>query len=158
MSGIGQSTGILAARNGLWAAIQAATAHRGSDIDRYYATPETVASTKWVGLTDLDVDPDLTNIGARRQFDEAIRVGVNLGAWRAGHGEDDARETFAEAYEILAEIQDHITQNDITLGGAVLWCLPGRMSNAGVEVPGSDGGYVVEIVAEFVCAHRVRPT
>lgn len=155
MSGISAATGILAARDGLWAAILAATEHRGYQIDRYYAAPETVTSHQWVGLTDVSVDPDLVNIAPRRQFDEAIRIGVTLGAFVAGNGEEAARAAFAEAYGILAEIQTYITQTDPTLGDAALWCLPGPMSNAGVEVDG--GGYVVEIAAEFVCAHRVRP-
>ncbi len=157
MSGIGQAAGILAARNGLWAAIETATAHRGYDIDRYYAAPETLQSNKWVGLTDIDVAADVKNIGARRQFDEEIRIGVTLGAYLPGNGEDVAKAAFNEAYGILAEIQTYVTQEDPTLGDAVLWCLPGSMSNAGVEVDGQAGGYVVEIVADFVCAHRVRP-
>ncbi|MBQ9915946.1 MAG: hypothetical protein IJO71_01960 [Microbacterium sp.] len=157
MSGISQSTGILAARNGLWNVVKAATDHRGYKIDRYYATPEIVQSTLWVGLTDVQVTPDLKNLRARQQFDEEIRIGVSLGAYVAGNGDAAAQEAFDQAYEILTEIQDYIGRDDQTrtLGDAVMWCLPGAMSNAGVEV--DDGGYVVEIIAEFVCMHRVRP-
>lgn len=156
MSGISQATGLLAAREGLWNAIQEATASHGRDLDRYYTTPDEVTSAKWVGLTDMTVDPDLTNIGPRRSFDEAIRIGVSLGAWAPGRGEAAGRAAFEAAFAILSEIQTYITQRDVTLGDAVLWCLPGQMSNDAV---GSDdgNGYVVEIVTEFVCAHKVRP-
>lgn len=156
MSGISQASGILSAREGLWRAILAATEARAPDLDRYYTTPDEVTSTKWVGITDVTVDPDLANIGPRRSFDEAIRIGVSLGAWAPGRGESAGRAAFDEAFAILSEIQTYITQHDITLGDAVLWCLPGQMSNDGV---GSDdgNGYVVEIVTEFVCAHKVRP-
>ncbi|ONI62626.1 hypothetical protein CSIV_14215 [Microbacterium sp. CSI-V] len=159
MSGISQATGILAARDGLWAAIVAATEHRRYKIDRYYAAPETITSSMWVGLTDVNVTPDLKNLKSRQQFDEEIRLGVTLGAYAAGNGDDAARAAFDQAYEILTEIQTYIGRDDQTrtLGGAVMWCLPGSMSNAGVEVDGQAGGYVVEIIAEFVCAHRVRP-
>ncbi|MDR6691469.1 hypothetical protein J2X55_002392 [Microbacterium sp. 1154] len=159
MSGISQATGILAARDGVWEAVEAATAHRGVDIDRYYAPPAEILATRWVAMEDVSVDPDLVNIGPRRQFDESIRVGISVGAWVAASGnrEADGRAAFDAAYGILAEIQTHITQTDITLGGAVLWCLPGSMSTAGVQDP-EGGGYVVEIQTEFVCAHRVRPT
>ena len=157
MSGISAATGILAARDGLWAAILAATEHRGYNIDRYYAAPERLGSKMWVGLTDVDVTADVKNVGARQQFDEEIRLGVTLGAWVAGNGDVAAQDAFQKAYEILSEIQTYIGQDSQTrtLGGAVQWCLPGSMSNTGVEVDG--GGYVVEIAAEFVCMHRVRP-
>lgn len=159
MSGISQATGILAARDGVWQAVKDATAHRGVNIDRYYAPPDVVEATRWVAMEDVSVDPNLVNIGARRQFDEAVRIGLSVGAWVAASGnrEADGRAAFEAAYGILAEIQTHITQTDITLGGAVLWCLPGSMSTAGVQDP-DGGGYVVEIQTEFVCAHRVKPT
>lgn len=159
MSGISQATGILAARDGLWGVIQAATAHRDYKIDRYYAAPEIVTSELWVGLTDVDVTPDLKNLYSRQQFNETIRLGVTCGAYVAGNGEEAARAAFEKAYEILAEIQTYIGQDDQTrtLGGAVMWCLPGAMSSQGVEVDANAGGYVVEIVADFECMHRVRP-
>lgn len=159
MSGISQATGILAARDGVWAAINAATEYRGSDIDRYYAPPDAIGSVRWVAMEDVNATPDLATIGPRRSFDEEINVGVSVGAWVAASGDPvaDGRAAFDEAYGILAEIQTQIAQVDPTLGNAVLWCLPGRMSTAGVQDP-EGGGYVVEIQAEFVCAHKVRPT
>lgn len=158
MSGISQATGILAARDGLWDAIKAATDHRGYKIDRYYAAPEVLQSQLWVGLTDVEVTPDLKNLRPRQQFDETIRLGVTCGAFVAGNGDEVAQEAFEQAYEVLAEIQTYIGQDGQkrTLGGAVMWCLPGAMSSAGVEIDVQGGGYVVEIVADFECMHRVR--
>lgn len=157
MSGISQASGILAARVGLWNAIQAATAHR-KKIDRYYAVPLQVTAREWVGLGGFSADPELTNIGGRRQFMETITLDVSIGSWAPGRGHAAEVKAFENAFEIVSEIQTYITTGDnITLGGAVLWAMPGSLESVGIE--NEDGrGFDVEIACSWVCGHRVLPS
>lgn len=153
MTGISTASGILAARNGLWSAIEEATA--GEDLDRYYGMPGEVQSAAWVGIGGMSAEFDPRGVSQRRAGDETITFEVSIGKWVPGHRDTVAEDAFAGAFNLLSLIQRHITQDDITLGGAVLWCLPGAVRSDGID--NADGsGFVAEIVADFVCMHRVR--
>lgn len=156
MSGISSASGILAARKALLAAAKTALTGE-TDIDFYSGWQYPVTQPNWVATTDVHADMDTATIGPRRSQDETITLGVSIGAWVAGHTEDDIEAAFARAFEILGTIQTHIRVDDITLDDTVLWCVPGTTDSDGAQ--DEDGsGYQVEIAATFVCMHRVRAT
>ncbi|MGZ0067859.1 hypothetical protein [Microbacterium arborescens] len=153
MSGISASSGAPAARLGLESAIRAAFADE-PEVDVYAGFQWPTEHDDWVALGDVQATRDPRNIGPRRQVDETITLEVNFGAWRAGRGNDVAAKAWARAYALLATVEAYLLQGDHpTLGGVVLWCLPGDANAAGDEF---DNGYQVEIAATFICSHRVR--
>ncbi|MCC2030617.1 hypothetical protein [Microbacterium allomyrinae] len=152
MSGVSPSTGVLAARIGLEAAIRAALDGEAVDIYAgFLGVPET---TDWVALGEANADIDPANVSSRRQLDERITLAVNVGAWVAGNDDDTARAAWDRAFALLDLIQRYVrTGDNTTLGDAVLWCLPGSFDADGDAY---SGGFQVEIAATFICSHRVR--
>lgn len=153
MSGIHTSSGAPGARLGLEAAIRAAFADEAG-VDVYAGFQWPTQHDDWVALGDVQANRDARTVGPRRQTDETITIGVNFGAWRAGRGPEVAADAWARAYALLATVESYLLQGDhVTLGGAVLWCLPGDIDAGGEEY---NDGYQVEIAATFICSHRVR--
>lgn len=150
---VSETSSVLKARNGLIAAVRAAlTADRSVDIEAGFSgAPE---NPDWVAFGDVDQAVDPKTIGPRRSYDETITLAMNVGAWRPGRGDAVVNEAYARCDELLSTIWAYIADGDnITLGGAVAWCWPGSASWVGAEV---EGGFQVEVAAEFVCTHRVR--
>lgn len=157
MSGISQASGVRAARNALYEAIKTALADDHEvDVTSGFRYPE--VHPDWVSLTKVSTEIDVANIGGRGQRDETIRLGVSIGVYRPGYTEAVDQEIFDRAFGLLETIQTYITTQDITLGGTVLWCLPGTFeSDAVTTYEDSIRGRLIEIAAEFVAHHRVRP-
>lgn len=155
MSGISAASGALDARHGLKDAITAALA-ADDEVDQYFGFMWPVTKDAWVALTSTSGDVDPKTIGPRRSLDETITFHVSIGAWVAGHTDATAQAAFDRAFGLLNTIQEYIrTGDNITLGGTVLWCVPGSFDSDGIQ--DEDGtGYTAEIDATFVCAHRVR--
>lgn len=155
MSGIHASTGALLARQALEREIRSAlTDEPEVDVTAGFQWP--MRYPDWVALGDVRATRDPKTIGPRRQQDETLTIDVNLGAWRPGTGTEVAEAAWERVFELLALVEAHLLAgNNTTLGGAVLWCLPGDTDTTGEEY---DGGYQVEIAATFVCSHRTRAT
>ena len=154
MSGFSSASGIIAARHGLDSAIRAALIDdRNVDITFGPAWP--VDAECWVsqGRTLTDTDP--ATLGSSRQQQERITFFIEVGAWIAGKGDEVATAAFDRAFGLLRTIQDHIRVKDITLGGNVLWCVPGSTESDGVSDDDGSGYYAV-IAASFVAIHRIR--
>lgn len=155
MSGIHDSTGGLAAREGLKAAIESAL--DGENVDIYDGFDGVAVSSDWVLVGPVRADLDAKEVSARRQMDETLTITVNFGVFvpgRAGDPSNRAGQAWARAFALLSTVQRWVSQGDrTTLGGAVLWCLPGGYEADGEEY---DGGFQVEIAADFVCRHRIR--
>ncbi len=155
MSGIHSTTGVLYARDGLKAAIDAALAGDAEGVDVYSGFTWPVTSPDSVHMTDARGDMDPSTIATpRRSYTETITLGVNFLAWRAGEDDASVQAAYDRAFYLLQTVQDYVTNGDqTTLGGAVLWCLPGGISVDGEEYK---TGFQVEIAATFICSHRVR--
>lgn len=156
MSGISQATAILTARDALEAATRVALADEHEvDIASGFRWP--FIFDDFVALTSMTSDADPKVIGGRRQQEESLTFHMNIGSWRSGDDDDTEHRARARAFGLLAKIQEHIRTNDITLGGTVLWCLPGPVASDGATDPRDAGvGRYIEIDATFVCSHRVR--
>ncbi|WP_292729618.1 hypothetical protein [Microbacterium sp. UBA837] len=153
MSGIAARTGVPAARAGLEAAIRAALTDE-PEVDIYPGFQWPVNYPDWTALGQATSETDPKNIGPRRQMDETITIDVNVGAWRPGRGREVAQAAYDRVFSLLVKIQNYILDGDnITLGGAVLWCVPGGFDADGEEF---EGGFQAEIAARFVCSHRMR--
>lgn len=115
-----------------------------------------IATNDWVAFTDTESDIDTVDISPRRTLQERITLRVNVGVFRAGHTEAVEIAVAERAWDLLARIQDHVRTTDITLGGVVMWCLPGSSQSAGAtDVKDATRGRYLEIAADFVCEHRI---
>lgn len=154
--GIGPTTGQRAARRALIEAVKVALAGEPVDIGRGFRWP--IEQPDWVFATATSSDIDPANILPRRSLDERITLELSIGSWRPviDSPQDAEDEAHDRAFELLERIQEHIRTQDVTLGGAVLWCLPGRSESDGATVPTDTGeGRLIEISADFVCEHRI---
>jgi len=155
MAGISDTTGQAPARAALVAACKVALAGEDVDIGQGFRWP--ITSRDWVFATDTDSDIDTATMGPRRSMDETITLTVSIGSWRPGHDDEAELASFTRAFDMLARIQKHIRENDVELGGTVLWCLPGSSTSAGATADSdTEQGRLTEISAQFVCRHRIR--
>ncbi|MDR0594528.1 MAG: hypothetical protein LBG60_15025 [Bifidobacteriaceae bacterium] len=153
-TGISRFTAQATARAALVKACKAALAGEDVDVGAGFRWP--IVSNDWCFAVDTDSDIDPATVGPRRALDETVTLSLSVGAWRPGGDEDAEVEAFERAFDILARVQDHIRTQDITLGGTVLWCLPGKSQSAGATTSEDAGmGRVTEIAADFVCRHRI---
>lgn len=152
--GISETTAQATARAALIEAAKVALAGEPVDIGRGFRWP--IVNNDWVFATETDSDIDPATIGPRRTLDEKITLTISIGAWRPG-GDQEAEDTaFDRAFDLLGRIQQQVRKNDITLGDTVLWCIPGSSTSAGATTEGESGeGRLTEIVATFVCQHRI---
>lgn len=152
--GISETTAQAEARHALSEAARVALADLAVDVGRGFRWP--IVNPDWFFATETDSDIDAATIGPRRTQDEKITLTVSLGAWRPGGDQEAEDAAFNAAFAILGRVQEHIRKNDPTLGGTVLWCLPGSSTSAGATTEGDSGeGRLTEIVATFVCQHRI---
>jgi hypothetical protein len=150
-SGIHDSSGVPFARAGFAAAARAAVA--GERVDFYEFFESTAAENDWVGIGDAEATSDPKSINhSSRHIDETITLEINIGAFRPGRTEDVAKAAWERATALLELIAVHIA-SDVTLDGAVLWCLPG---NTAVVLADTERGFQAEVAATFTCSHRVR--
>lgn len=156
-TGISTLTAQADARAGLIAATQAALAGETVDpVDTGGGFRWPIVNRDWAFATEVDSDVDIRDIGPRRQLDETITLHMTIGSWRPGDDEATELLVFNRAFYLLGLIQDHIRTSDITLGGVVLWCVPGSSSSAGATTSDDAGsGRLTEIAATFVCRHRI---
>lgn len=153
-TGISEMTAQSTARAALVAAAKVALEGEDVDIGSGFRWP--IASNDWVYATDTDSDIDPTTIGPRRTLTERITLSLSIGSWRPGGDQEAENAAHDRAFELLGSIQNHVRKNDITLGGTVLWCLPGSSTSAGATAEGDSGeGRLTEIAATFVCEHRI---
>lgn len=153
-TGISETTAQAPARAALVEAIKVALAGEDVDIGRGFRWP--IVSRDWVFATETDSDIDTATVGPRRTLDERITLSVSIGAWRPGGDQESEDRAFDRAFDLLGRIQNHVRKNDITLGGTVLWCLPGSSTSAGATTDHeSNAGRLTEIAATFVCLHRI---
>lgn len=155
-TGISGNTAIHDARLALYAAVKTALENENG-IDIQFGLDWPVAQDDWVAVTDAESEIDPKIIGPSRQQDERITLSLSVGSWRQGN--DSATEILAadRAFAILKRIQDHIRRKDITLGGTVLWCIPGGSRTAGATTETESAyGRITEITATFVCSHRIK--
>ncbi|MEB0286162.1 hypothetical protein QN355_06315 [Cryobacterium sp. 10S3] len=154
MSGSSNTTAQHTAKVALFEACKVALA--GEDVDVSFGFRWPFVSNDWASLTDTDSEVDPKAIAPRRSQDETLTLSVSVGSWRAGDDAATELATSARAFDLLGKIQSHIRENDITLGGTVLWCVPGRSSSAGATTDqDAEFGRLTEIAATFVCAHRI---
>jgi hypothetical protein len=153
-TGISEATAQDTARAALVEAVKVALEDEPVDIGRGFRWP--VVNNDWVFATETDSNIDAQSIGPRRQQDERITLTLSIGSWRPGSDQEAEDRAFNRAFELLKRIQEHIRKNDITLGGTVLWCLPGSSTAAGATTEGDTfDGRLTEIIATFVCSHRI---
>jgi hypothetical protein len=152
--GISEHTAQATARAALVEACR--TALKGEDVDVGAGFRWPVVFQDWAFATDTDSKLDTATIGPRRSLDETITLSMSIGSWRPGGDEAAEIEAFERAFDLLARIQQHIRVHDVTLGGTVLWCVPGDSQCAGATAEGDSGlGRLTEIAADFVCRHRI---
>ena len=155
-AGISAATAIADARRALDKAIRDALAD-DNDVEIAFGFRSVFQKDDWISPGEIEVSVEPANIGPSRGMDERITFHVGIGAWRSGYDDEAEREAFDRAFGLLATIQEHIRQKDITLGGTVFWCVPGTVVSDGATTDADSGhGRVVELDATFVCAHRVR--
>lgn len=156
MAGISSATAQATTSIALFEATKVALANEsGVDISFGFRWPP--VETSWVSVIDTDSDIEPKNIGPARQLDEQITVTLSVGSWNPERSDGQRLVTFRRAFEVLALIQTHIRVNDITLGGAVQWCVPGRSSSTGpTPEENTEFGEFTEISATFVAQHRIR--
>lgn len=153
-TGISETTAQATARAALIEAAKIALEGEKVDIGRGFRWP--IVNPDWVFATETDSDIDLATIGPRRTLDERITLTISIGAWRAGDDQESEDRAFNRAFDLLGRIQNHVRKNDITLGGTVLWCVPGSSTSAGATTDlDSNLGRLTEIAATFVCQHRI---
>lgn len=155
-TGISETTAQATARAALITAATAALAAdtEGVDIGRGFRWP--IVNRDWVFATETDSDIDPATISPRRTLDEKITLTLSIGAWRPGDDQEAEDAAFDRAFDLLGTIQQYIRTQDITLGGTVLWCVPGSSTSAGATTEGDSGvGRLTEIAATFVCQHRI---
>lgn len=153
-TGISETTAQATARAALIEAAKIALTGEDVDIGRGFRWP--IVSRDWVFATETDSDIDLATIGPRRTLDERITLTLSIGAWRPGTDQQTEDIAFNRAFDLLGRIQQHVRKNDITLGGTVLWCVPGSSTSAGATTEDDSGaGRITEIAATFVCEHRI---
>lgn len=154
MSGISAASGIIAARHGLDTAIRAALTG-DKDVDITFGPSWPVTKDAWVSQQGISSDTAEGPLGPSRQQAETITLYLEVGAWVAGTGDQVATAAFDRTFALLSTIQNYIRVSDITLGGTVLWCIPGSSQSDGVA--DEDGsGYFAVIAASFVALHRIR--
>ena len=153
-TGISETTAQATARAALIEAAKVALESEAVDIGRGFRWP--IVNQDWVFATETDSDIDPATIGPRRTQDEKITLHLSIGAWRPGGDQEAEDAAFDRAFDLLGRIQQHVRKNDITLGGTVLWCVPGSSTSAGATTSGDSGdGRLTEIAATFVCQHRI---
>lgn len=158
-SGISETTAQADAMSALLAAarLALATADPDQKVDIGYGFRWPIVNRDWFFGTDTSSDIEPKTIGPRRMLEETITLTVTVGTWKP-HDPDAAEATelttLDHAFELLGKVQQHIRTQDITLGGTVLWCLPGSSTSATSDGELADGR-VTEIIATFVCSHRI---
>lgn len=153
-TGISETTAQSTARAALIEAAKVALDGEDVDIGRGFRWP--IVNPDWVFATETDSDIDTATIGPRRTLEERITLTLSIGAWRPGGDQEAEDAAHSRAFDLLGRIQKQVRTQDITLGGTVLWCVPGSSTSAGATVPGQSGdGRLTEIVATFVCQHRI---
>lgn len=152
--GISEATAQDTARSALVEAVKVALAGEQVDIGRGFRWP--IVNNDWAFATETESSIDPQSIGPRRQQDERITLTLSIGSWRPGSDQEAEDLAFNRAFDLLKRIQTHIRKNDITLGGTVLWCVPGSSTAAGTTLEGETfDGRLTEIIATFVCQHRI---
>lgn len=119
-----------------------------------------IKTRDWFFGADTSGDIDPKTIGPRRALGETLTLTVSVGTWAPfipGAEDDEATElkTLEHAFDLLGKVQDHIRTQDITLGGTVLWCVPGSSTSQTTDADELVDGRVTEIIATFVCSHRI---
>jgi hypothetical protein len=154
-TGISETTAQADARAALIAAATIALADESDvDIGRGFRWP--IVSRDWVFATETESSIDTANIAPRRTLNEQVTLHLSIGSWRPGGDQEAEDAAFNQAFSLLGRIQEHVRTNDITLGGTVLWCVPGSSSSAGATTSDESGdGRITEIAATFVCQHRI---
>ncbi|MEB0303818.1 hypothetical protein QN345_00495 [Cryobacterium sp. 10I1] len=156
MSGISSATAQAETTLALLAAFKTALADE-TDLDITLGFVFPPVGHAWVSIGDTVSDVDPKAIGPARQLSETITISVSVGAWNPERDEDEREAVFRRAFGILGTIQTHIRVNDITLGGTVLWCVPGHSSSTGATPEDrAQFGEFTEIAATFVAQHRIR--
>lgn len=155
-TGISEFTAQVEARAALIAAAEVALASdsEGVDIGRGFRWP--LVERDWLFATETESVIDPKDIGPRRQLTEQITLHLTIGSWRPGDDQDAEDAAFNRAFGLLQTLQNYVRKIDITLGGTVLWCIPGSSSSAGATTSDESGdGRITEIAATFVCSHRI---
>lgn len=153
-TGISETTAQATARSALIEAAKVALKDEDVDIGRGFRWP--IVSRDWVFATETDSDIDTADIGPRRSLDERITLTLSIGSWRPGGDQEAEDLAFGRAFDLLGRIQKYVRTKDITLGGTVLWCVPGSSASDGATTEDEAGqGRLTEIAATFVCTHRI---
>jgi hypothetical protein len=155
MSGISAASATIAARHALDATIRAALSG-DDDVDITFGSASwPVTQNAWVAQQGTTTDTEPGPLGPTRHQAERLTLFLEVGAWVAGSSDATATAAFDRAFGVLSTIQNHIRVNDITLGGTVLWCVPGPSQSDGIADEDASGYYAI-IAASFVAAHRIR--
>lgn len=129
----------------------------GREVDVSFGLRWPMHHKAWVAVTSTDSDIDPSQVGPRRQLDERITITVEIGVWEPGADTEAEERASEDAFGLLETLAEHVRLNDPTLGGTVLWCLPGSSSSDGAtsEQDAVEGRLCI-VVATFVCTHRIR--
>lgn len=154
--GISQTTAQADAMAALLDAARVALADEQVDIGFGFRWP--LVNRDWFFGADTSSDIEPKTIGPRRTVEETITLTVTVGTWKPfDPSADEATEltTLKHAFELLGKVQDYIRTQDIHLGDTVLWCLPGSSTSQTTDADEIIDGRVTEIIATFVCSHRI---
>lgn len=152
-TGISETTAQAEAMLALVEAARVALADEQIDIGFGFRTPETHRAWFYGVETNSDVEP--AEVGPRRSLDERITLTVSLGTWAPFVNAETEAGTLTEAFRLLGLVQKHIRTTDITLGGTVLWCLPGSSESGTTSDEEAGVARLTEVRATFVCTHRI---
>jgi hypothetical protein len=153
-TGFSETTAQATARAALIEDVKLALVGEAVDIGRGFRWP--IVNNDWVFATETQSDVNPENLGPRRMLEEKITLHLSIGAWRPGGDQAAEDAAFNRAFDLLGRIQQYIRVTDPTLGGVVLWCLPGSSDSLGATTEGDSGdGRLTEIAATFVCSHRI---
>jgi hypothetical protein len=157
-TGISETTAQDTARDALMQAVADAfaDADETNNVDAGSGFRWPIVNQDWFFATETESVIDPADIGPRRTQTETITLHASVGSWRPGSDEATELAAFHRAFDLLKLVQNWIRKNDITLGGTVLWCLPGSSQSAGETSSNESGdGRITEIAATFVCKHRI---
>lgn len=155
-AGISETTAQDAAMEALLDAARKALADEQVDIGHGFRWP--IVNRDWFFGAATSSEIDHATIGGRRSLDETITLTVSVGTWQpyvGDEGDDDELATLKHSFELLGKVQQYIRTQDPTLGGTVLWCRPGSSTSDTTDSTEVAEGRITEIIATFVCSHRI---
>lgn len=109
-----------------------------------------------VGIVAVRANQQPATFGSNRSRDEELEVDVYIGIYTGGRGSDIEQEAQDRAIELLGILEQHIREDDPTLGGLVRHCFLSKIELDGrtpAEV--EHLGVLAELEATFTAEARI---